>query len=325
VYSGAPCFLSVDEGNQYLFSSNYFGGNVAVFPIEQSTGELLPMCQEISFDITLDPHLSFNRDSGHCHQTVHLERSKNILLCELGQNAVYTFEFQPQPGCKDHHEVLKQLNCWVAPPGSGPRHLVVHPSEEFVYVLSELSCTIIVLRMDPATGVITSQCALQNPTDQEPLQCHSTLREDERDSPPEEINSAEILLSPDSRFLYVSNRDVVVPCYNPIHNTEYGRKSRCSIAVFAVLDGGARVQLIQHVSPMGRHPRALTFLNRGSHLAVANKDEGYQSTKEGGNLVLFPIAPNTGLLTFDQAVVSEDICGITLTQPTWIHPLSHPI
>jgi 6-phosphogluconolactonase len=317
---GAPCFLSVDANNTYLFVSNYFGGNVTVFPINRDTGVLSAMCQDISFHAPLAPHLPFNRGSAHTHQTVQLTHSPHILLCELGQNAVYTFDYSPQPGVSGHHEVLKQTNCWVAPVASGPRHLVIHPTERYVYVLSELACTVMALSMDPSTGVITSHSGLmQEETAHEPLRCYSTLREDERYLPPETMNAAEILLSSDARFLYISNRDVAVDGRDKIQD-KFKHATRCSIAVFAVLEEGASLQCIQHVSSLGCHPRALTLLHGGSRLAVANKDEGFRSMCVGGNLVVFPVDQETGLLQAEEAVVSEDL-QVVLTEPTWIHRL----
>ena len=314
---GAPCFLSVDEDNSYLFASNYFGGNVTVFPIKD--GVLSPFCQMISFNFPVAPHIPLNRASGHCHQTVHLSKSQSILVCELGQNAIYTFKFSPQPECSTAHEVLKQTGVWVAPPHSGPRHLVVHPSEKYVYVLSELSCTVMVLLMDSSTGEIISKSYIDDDMNAEPPKIYSTLREDERDLPPETIAAAEILLSDDSRYLYISNRDVDVDGRDVIQD-KFEKITRCSIAVFAVQNDGASLQPIQQVHSLGCHPRAMTFLRKGSCLAIGNKDEGYHSLKGGGNLVVFPIDRCTGMLLIDEVAVSEDM-EVEVTQPTWIHPL----
>ena len=39
-------------------------------------------------------------------------------------------------------------------PGAGPRHLAFHPRGNFVYVISELLCTMSVFRFDPARGTL---------------------------------------------------------------------------------------------------------------------------------------------------------------------------
>lgn len=317
---GAPCFLSVDTNNSYLLVSNYYGGNLTVFPIDDN-GVLFPFCQEISFCAPLASHLPLIRGSGHTHQTVHLSQSPHVLLCELGQNAVYTFAFtSPPSGAGD---VLRQTGCWVAPPGSGPRHLVLHPSEQFAYVLSELACTVTVLKVDPATGTITSPSSMDDHADTEQLCSYSTLREHERRAPCEAICAAEVLLSADALFLYASNRDVEVGGPRDLAGGTFKQPTRCSIAVFAVLDGGSSLQHLQQVSARGCHPRAMSLLNRGTHLAVANKDEGHRPLHAGGNLVMFPVDRTTGLLLEDQVVVSENMAE-ALSQPTWIHSFCRP-
>lgn len=181
--------------------------------------------------------------------------------------------------------------------------------------------------------------------------------------------NATVLCAPDARFLYISNRDVcldvrlgvsVSVCDNGT-SSQPPSLSRCSIAVFAVLHEGTQLQPLQQVSSLGCHPRAMTLLHGGSHLAVANKDGGYctQSSltatamggscdsdndssslkrSQGGNLVVFPIAPDaTGLLLVEEALVtdvlfpaslqssdimSEERQGPVLAEPTWLHPFT---
>jgi 6-phosphogluconolactonase (cycloisomerase 2 family) len=119
--------------------------------------------------------------------------------------------------------------------------------------------------------------------------------------------AAEILLSEDERFLYVSNRDCRV-------GGSEAAPDRSSISVFRLeieeKDGegeeeGAHslpqlhLHLMQTVSSRGRHPRHMCLTRGGRCLLVANRD--------GHTFAAFPLDPTTGLL-------SDGAGAVTVTQ-----------
>jgi 6-phosphogluconolactonase len=52
-------------------------------------------------------------------------------------------------------------NIVVLPPGSGPRHLVLHPTLPVAYVINELQNTVARLDWDRGSGVLTANVAAQ--------------------------------------------------------------------------------------------------------------------------------------------------------------------
>ncbi|KAJ1416454.1 Lactonase, 7-bladed beta-propeller-domain-containing protein [Ochromonadaceae sp. CCMP2298] len=346
----APCHLSIDDDSTHLIVSNYFSGNVVVFPL--SEGALLPPCQTVSFGgpatVNGVPRPQC-RGGPHSHQTVHHPSSGGVLLCELGQNAVYTYKYDRTEGPRGE-QVLSEVGRWDAPEGFGPRHLVLHPSGNYAYVVFEEANAVAVLSVDAKGRVAAldgcamaqSPQSLQSPPPQA-SQSQGTLLSTLRVGEDAGMNAAEVLLSPDARFLYVSNRDVAPPA--PVQKetadvtedtagtagtgvgtagvetagTGTELASRCSIAVFEILRDGRLLRRIQLTPSLGRHPRGITLLpgskGQPARLAVANKDPSLGS---GCNVVVFDIDPVTGCLL--AACVTQSP-SVPLESPSWIHLL----
>jgi 6-phosphogluconolactonase len=122
-------------------------------------------------------------------------------------------------------------------PGDGPRHLVFHPEKDLVFVVNELSNSVISAQVDPITGRMKR------------LDKKSTLPQGYSDK----SYCADIHISKDGRFLYASNRG---------HN---------SIAIFKVLENG-QVELMGTEPVQGDWPRNFAISPSGKHLLVANQN-----------------------------------------------------
>ncbi len=145
-------------------------------------------------------------------------------------------------------------------PGSGPRHICFTKNGDFAYVANELSSTVTVFRVKSDGGLET-------------VQTLSTLPEKWSENEGKEIQNtvAEVTMTPDGRFLYVSNRG---------HD---------SIACFKMMQDG-KLTLREIVSVHGKVPRHFAISPTGKHLLVANQ--------ETDNLTLFHIHSETGKLEF---------------------------
>jgi len=126
--------------------------------------------------------------------------------------------------------------------------MAMHPTLDICYVSNELFNTVCVARLDATDPSETRERLI-------PFQYESTL--DNRD---QVSYVSEIKLSPDARFLYVSNR------------------GDNSIAIFRVLDDGG-LERIDIVSTGGKFPRHFAITPCGKALIAANQDSS--------NLVLF--------------------------------------
>ncbi|ARJ50191.1 lactonase family protein [Staphylococcus lutrae] len=120
-------------------------------------------------------------------------------------------------------------------PGDGPRHLVYHKTGRYAYVVNELSNTVVVMTYDDGRFIEQER--------------HLTIPEDFLHP----TKLAAVRISHDQRFLYVSNRG---------HD---------SIAIFKLLDDGARLELVDIVASGGAFPRDFNITNDDAYLVVAHE------------------------------------------------------
>ena len=225
---GYPCHLTVDPSGRYLLTTNYMTGSVAVHPIEAG-GRLAPMSDLVQHKGS-GPQTD-RQDGPHAHMVVPAPTGGGYLVADLGTDSVYTYTLDADWG----RFVPRAQNRMR--PGSGPRHLVFHPSGQYFYLANELSNTVAVNLYDPVTGV------------------SKTLME--VSAAPGSVAGQSfpsgIALSPDARFVYVGNR---------------GDES---ISAFEVGDNGARLSPIGHWSCGGGWPRHITLSPDGRFLFSANQ------------------------------------------------------
>ncbi|GAB3280531.1 lactonase family protein [Parasphingorhabdus pacifica] len=176
----APCHLSVHPSGNFLFTAHYVTGNLAVHPIGDG-GVLREACHLVQHSGS-GPHP--RQDGPHAHQIVPDAAGRHVLATDLGTDSLHVYDFDGETG----HLTLKHEVSLRA--GTGPRHLAFHPSGERVYLLNELASTITELGYDPETGVLEAGRTI------------SMLPADYA-----ETNlAAEVVVTPDGRFVLASNR-----------------------------------------------------------------------------------------------------------------------
>jgi 6-phosphogluconolactonase len=161
-----------------------------------------------------------------------------VFIPDLGENAVFQYRYDPNAK-KLARETYIRFEA-----GSGPRHMAMHPDLDICYVSNELFNTVCVAKLD-AGNPDTVKARLF------PVQYESTL--DSRDGV---SYVSEIKLSPDARFLYVSNR------------------GDNSLAIFKVLPDG-RLARTGLVSTGGKFPRHFAITPDGKAVIVANQESGH--------------------------------------------------
>ncbi|TWU03104.1 lactonase family protein [Neorhodopirellula pilleata] len=243
---GAPCHLVVDPTGKNVLVANYTGGSC--------------LCVPISPDGSLGDATSFQQHVGertHAH-SIHVDAANRYALCcDLGLDQVITYRFDPEQGMLASEEIFD------APKGSGPRHFAWHPSGNTAFINGESNLTIIRCRYDASSGKLTQQQVL------------STL-------PADVIrnggSTAETVVHPSGKFVYVSNR-------NPYN----------SIAIFAIDSDTHELSVVGHQSSGIQTPRNFAIDPTGNFMLVANQS--------GGNVIVFRINPSTGQLTPTQTSV----------------------
>ena len=179
---GAPCYVSVDRSGRVVLVANYFGGNIALLPV-QSDGTLAPATHVVDQG-RAEPNAG--RQTAHAHCIVADPSNRFALAADLGANRVFIYRLDLDGNALHHVEGGDA----VMRPGAGPRHLSFHPTLPLVFVVNELDSTVTTLRFDAGRGALTA------------IDTRSTLPAGwtGKNYP------ADIHIAPSGRTLYVSNR-----------------------------------------------------------------------------------------------------------------------
>jgi 6-phosphogluconolactonase len=123
----AQCHVSVDRAGKYVFVANYGGGSVAALPIQKdgSLGEATGFVQHTGSSV--NPQ---RQKQPNAHAIYPDAQSRFVYACDLGIDQVLVYRFDAEKGTLTPHEPPFAK----VPPGSGPRHLALHP-RGFAYVL----------------------------------------------------------------------------------------------------------------------------------------------------------------------------------------------
>ena len=251
-----PCHLILDDGEEHVLVANYGTGTCSIFPLDEQ-GELRVCSQMIRHRGQGKNPL--RQEGPHVHCVRQNPKGDRVALCDLGLDKISLYAYESG---RVSDSPLQEVRL---PEESGPRHLVWRSDGRYAYVVNELANTVAVLR--------EKNHRLQL------VQVVSTL-------PPNfqgESTCAAIKLSPDERFLYVSNR---------------GHDSICCFK----LEELGRLRPVEIISSQGRTPRDITLDTSGRCLLAANQ--------ESDCISVFSRDPETGKLTFTgcQAGLRQPVC-----------------
>ena len=256
-----PCHVAVDKTGKWLFTANYDGGSVASFPVHEdgSLGEASAFFQHAGSSANKE------RQSGpHAHVVTLSPDNRFALVADLGLDRVLSYRIDPaKGGLAPNDPPFVTLAA-----GSGPRHVAFRPDAKFVYSLNELLSTVTTFRYDASRGSLKESQTL------------STLPKTWSGS----NSTAEIVVHPNARFLYVSNR------------------GDDSIVTFRIDSGRGTLTWVDRTPTQGKTPRNFAIDPSGTFLLAANQDSG--------NIVTFRIDPKTGRLTptGDMLEVPSPVC-----------------
>jgi 6-phosphogluconolactonase len=226
-----PCYISMDAMGRYVAVANYGGGSLALLPVDRM-GALKPAVQVIQRNGT--GPVANRQEKSHVHQAIFSPQNGFIAICDLGADALVTYPFNSRKPL-----VLDSLRAKIktVSPGAGPRLMAFHPQKPWVYVVEELSGKVSVYRVKKRTF--------------KPIQ---TVGLDTLSKVP---GSAHILISPDGRFVYASNR---------------GEAN--NIVGYRIDDKTGKLTKIGTWPSLGIAPRNFTLHPSGKWLLVANQQTG---------------------------------------------------
>jgi 6-phosphogluconolactonase (cycloisomerase 2 family) len=255
-----PTYVSVHPSGKFLLVANYFGGSVAVLPIEpdgslgaatdvkNGTGKVGPK------KATSAPSGSFaisGHEGPHAHMIQTDPSGRYVLSADLGTDQILVWKLDEQKGVLTPNDPASAS----LPPGDGPRHFAFHPAGRWLYSLQEEASTLVVFDFDPANGRLVSR---QTISSMPPGFAGSSL-------------ASEILVSPDGRFVYAASR---------LHD---------SISIFAIGKDGT-LTYVDEAWTHGDFPRTFSFDPSGKLL--------YSCNQRGDNIATFRVDRDTGKLAF---------------------------
>ncbi|WP_166459772.1 lactonase family protein [Amycolatopsis pithecellobii] len=228
----SPSHVSVHPSGRRVYVANYWSGQIASFRVDSAGRAHAP-------DVVVrDPAPShsdhWRQAETHVHQVYPLAPGHGVLVTDLGLDRLAAYETQPDGRMAEHPASAVTL-----PLGTGPMHVVAHPSGRVVYVIGEL---------DSRVHIVASENGF--PT------CHRASISTAPEGYAGTNMPSEVLISQDSRHLYVINR------------------GSNSVAGFLLDSAGGIVRALGHWPTHGQTPRAATWSPSGRHLLVANQTPG---------------------------------------------------
>lgn len=224
-----PTHLTVVRG--HLLTANYGSGSITVLPLAADGSPRT--ASDVRHCAGSGPDRA--RQSGpHAHQVLPDPSGRWVLSVDLGADKVRIFSLDTQAG-------TLVLNTETSlRPGTGPRHLVFHPSGSHAYVLGELEPTVTACRWDAAAGVL-------EPVGTTPLF---------PDGIDEAVSPSAPVVSPDGRHLWAA-----------VRGTD-------TVVVLSLDAAGEHAEPVASVPCGGRWPRDLALNPPGTRLYAANERSG---------------------------------------------------
>lgn len=178
-----PCYVSVDDSKQVVFSGNYGGGNALAIPLHTDGSLVEDKVQTVQHEGS-----SANKqrqDKPHVHAVVLSLDNRYLLVPDLGTDKVYQYRIDAT-----QQDILIPADepFLAVKPGGGPRHLTFHPNGKYAYLVLELEGA--VMALDYRNGKLEAK------------QTVSMVTPDFKGR----VSGADIHVSPDGKFLYASNR-----------------------------------------------------------------------------------------------------------------------
>jgi 6-phosphogluconolactonase len=254
--SSGACDISVT--NKHVFTANYGGGSLSVFGRNEngSLTDVLQVIQHTGKSINTE-----RQGEPHVHQVIVSRDNKYVLANDLGTDKVTVYQYNPN----SKTEILIPFDTLTVKLGSGPRHAVFSRDGTKLYLVQEIDGTVSVL------GFSNGKLSL--------------IQETTVDRKQGIVNrAADIHLSPDERFLYVTNRGTAN-----------------DITCFLVGKEG-KLKFKQQISTNGDGPRNFAITPDDQYIFVA-----HQFTD---NITIFKRDVKTGFLTDtgNQIKVGAPVC-----------------
>ena len=278
--NGGAAHLCTESTARLLFTANYGSGSVSLLPIAEdgALGEAKvywhgPGAHDGS-EGSWGEGPQFRQESAHPHGVVVCDGQ--LYVADLGTNQVvcWTIDFD--------NRTLRPASAITLHDLAGPRHIQFTSGGEVGFVLNELDNTVCVLRRDAAEGGGLSLVQTLSSLPQGWTEAHNDPATFPNEVYSKPSHASELLLSPDDRFLYASNRG---------HD---------SIAVFGIDAPYGKLTPLQFEPTRGRIPWVFCLSEDGRFVVVQNNHTRACETGPD-SVVVFRRDEHTGLLNLSAA------------------------
>lgn len=252
---GGGCHIAVHPSGKFLLTAQYGGGSVALFPLDPSGKLGEPTVTEHEGGSKV---VERRQQSPHPHWTGFSPDGKYALVPDLGLDQIVIYKVDSSKPSITRHGVGQSV------PGGGPRHMRFSTNEKFIYLLNELTLSVTTFEWDAAKGTAKT------------LTTEPALSEEDKEG--ETFNSsAEILVHPNGRFAYSSNRG---------HD---------SITVYRANPKSGKLKVVQVQPVRGAFPRNINLSPNASWLLAAGADSN--------TVAAHRVDADTGKLTYQRGSV----------------------
>lgn len=182
-------YISTSHSGQFLYGASYGGGLISAQPV---------------------PNGQASGDAGvyltgpNTHSIRVSDDDRHVYAAVLGADRIAQFHLDSTTG-----KLAPIGDGFVsAPAGMGPRHLIIAPGGKCLYVVGELTGTVVGYAIDATTGALSEITCAEGIPARMNLQ-RGLIRGSEpipEDLAPKLIWAADIRLTPDGRLLYISER-----------------------------------------------------------------------------------------------------------------------
>ncbi|TDS16053.1 lactonase family protein [Sphingobacterium paludis] len=177
----SPCHVAVAKNHPLALVSNYGGGSLTVFKLEDNgaLGEHIQLIQQEGQGPDKE-----RQEASHVHSAFFSADEEHVFVQNLGTDQITIFRVAQEKGTYQ----LVEETVISTPAGGGPRHIAFDKKEENMYVLLEMKAQIAHYKKGNKTWQLLDTLSIND------------------DGFTGENGAAEIKFSPDFKFLYASNR-----------------------------------------------------------------------------------------------------------------------
>jgi len=260
---GGAAHIAVHPSGKFLLTAQYGGGSTALFSLDPSGKLGKSVITEHQGGSKVVPD---RQNEPHPHWCGFSPDGQYAFVPDLGMDGVVIYKVDVNEPAIIRHGFAASI------PGGGPRHMRFSVDGAFIYLLNELSSSVTTFRYQSETGTATQ------------LTTTPSLSEEVKAN--EVVNAAaEILVHPNGRFVYSSNRG---------HD---------SVTAYLADPGTGQLEVIEVEPVRGAWPRNINMDPTGQWLLAAGADSN--------TISVFKIDQTTGKLTYQPKSiinVPEPIC-----------------